>query len=369
MLAPIITYFCHPTASTRCYVILNMKKLLILLPFVALLIASCSNDFDVAAPWKEVPVVYAILSAKDTAQYVRIEKAFLDPQTSALEIAQISDSLYYPAEAISVYLERSSNSSKVLLTRVDGNLEGFPRRSGIFATQPNWLYKVKTPAGQGLAVGEKYRLVIKRADGKADITAETTIPAEFTFTIPNQAQTPPLINFLNTQATTISWRSDANAVYFNGTFTIRYREEAPNGTVLAHKSITWRAFTNQKNTGIPTGNMGQISGKAEVLAEDFFRVLADSIPKAVNNDRYRYFEPSDLTLEGGGKEIDKYLSTASIASGITSAESIPTYTNISEGYGIFTAKNTSILKNIKIETKTVDSMNDNILTVGLNFRY
>jgi len=211
-----------------------MKKLLFSLPLLALLLASCTNDFDVAAPWKEVPVVYGILSAKDTAQYVRIEKAFLDAQTSALEIAQIADSLYYPDDAISVYLQRTSNNSQVQLTRVDGNLEGFPRRSGIFATQPNWLYKVKTPAGQGLATGEKYRLVIKRADGKDDITAETIIPGEFTFLIPNQQQTPPLINFLNTLPTTISWRSDANAVYFNGTFIIRYREEAPNGTLMEH---------------------------------------------------------------------------------------------------------------------------------------
>ncbi|MEO6758455.1 MAG: hypothetical protein ABIO24_03305 [Saprospiraceae bacterium] len=49
-----------------------MKKLLLLLPLAALLLASCTNDFDVTAPWKEIPVVYAILSAKDTAQYVRI---------------------------------------------------------------------------------------------------------------------------------------------------------------------------------------------------------------------------------------------------------------------------------------------------------
>lgn len=344
-----------------------MKKLLILLPLLALLLVRCSNDFDVAAPWKEVPVVYAILSAKDSAQYVRIEKAFLDPQTSALEIAQIADSLYYPADAIMVFLVRTSNNSQVQLTRVDGNLEGFPRRSGIFATQPNWLYKVKTPAGQGLALGEKYRLIIKRADGKPDITAETTIPEDFTFQVPSPLQQPPLLNFLNSVPTAINWRSDVNAVYFNGTFTIRYREEAPNGTVLAHKTHIWKAFTNQKNTGIV--NNGRVSGKAEIVSEDFFRFLADSIPKVVNNDRYRYFELSDLTLEGGGKEIDQYLSTISVASGITSAETIPSYSNISEGYGIFTSKNTTTLKNIKIESKTVDAMNNNNLTVDLNFRY
>ncbi len=344
-----------------------MKRLLILLPLLALL-AGCSNDFEVTAPWKEIPVVYAILSAKDTAQYVRIEKAFLDPQTNALEIAQIADSLYYPADAITVYLERTSNNTRVQLTRVDGSLEGFPRKVGIFATQPNWLYKIKTPAGQGLALGEKYRLVIKRADGKPDITAETTIPGDFRFTVPNQQQSPPLLNFFNDQTTSIRWQTDVNAVYFNAYLTIRYREEAPNGTTLARRTLVWPAFVNKRrNDNVVNGNL--YGGQAEINGNDFFRFLADSIPAVTNNDRFRYFEFAELTLEGGGREIAEYLSTASVAGGITSAETLPTYTNISEGFGIFTGKNETTLQNIKIEGKTVDAMNDNALTVGLNFRY
>ncbi|MCC7244082.1 MAG: hypothetical protein IT269_00265, partial [Saprospiraceae bacterium] len=59
-----------------------MQKLLFL-PLLALLVASCSNDFDVAAPWKEIPVVYGLLSPQDTAHYIRIEKAFLDASEGA----------------------------------------------------------------------------------------------------------------------------------------------------------------------------------------------------------------------------------------------------------------------------------------------
>ena len=87
-----------------------MKKLLLLLPF-GLLLSACSNDFEVTAPWKDIPVVYAILSPQDTAHYIRIEKAFIDPDKSALEIARIPDSLYYPENAISVFLERTENQS------------------------------------------------------------------------------------------------------------------------------------------------------------------------------------------------------------------------------------------------------------------
>lgn len=64
-----------------------MKKLLLLLPF-GLFLSACANDFDVTAPWKEIPVVYGILSPQDSAHYIRVEKAFVDPEKSALEIAR-----------------------------------------------------------------------------------------------------------------------------------------------------------------------------------------------------------------------------------------------------------------------------------------
>jgi hypothetical protein len=142
---------------------------------LAILLSSCSNDFDLTAPWKDIPVVYAIISPADTAHYIRIEKAFLDPERSALEIAKIADSLYYPENTISVFLQKKGTTTLYPLTRVDGVKEGIVRDSGIFAQSPNWLYKIK-PAqlGGGLQAGATYVLIIKRADGKADITANST---------------------------------------------------------------------------------------------------------------------------------------------------------------------------------------------------
>lgn len=68
----------------NCY----MRKLWILAPLFGVLLSTCSNEFEIAAPWKSIPVIYAMLSPKDTAHYVRIEKAFLDPTVSALVVAE-----------------------------------------------------------------------------------------------------------------------------------------------------------------------------------------------------------------------------------------------------------------------------------------
>lgn len=345
---------------------MTMKKLLLILSAaVCILLASCSNEFDVAASWKEIPVAYAILSPKDTAHYIRVEKAFLDPVTNALEIARIADSLYYPADAITVWLERTSTQTRVQLQRVDGVLEGIVRDTGIFATNPNWLYKYKPPTGAGLIAGEKYRLVIERKDGKAPVTAETTLPKDFTFFKPNPAQIPPLVNFFPNTPTDLEWRCDQYAVLFDVLATVRYREEDANGNTLQHVTLTWKV--PGQITLDELGGGGLVRGKMPVSGVEFYRFLNQNVQPST--DKFRYFEDMDIRLTGGGKEIKEYLVAANASAGITGAEIIPTYTNLSEGYGIFSAKNTDVLTNIKVNAKTVDSMFYHPLTRDLNFKY
>ena len=337
-----------------------MKKLLYFLLLGAVM-SSCSNDFEVSAPWKEVPIAYGILSPRDTAHYVRIEKAFLDPTKSALEIAQIADSLYFAENAISVWLERPSTHARVQMFRVDGNLEGHVRDQGIFADQPNWLYKVK---GGSLVPGEKYRLVIERSDGRADVTAETTIPKDFTIITPDPSNIVRRVTFTYYQTTTVDWRCDEYGVYFNIFFIIPFREEAPNGDLILRDTLIWQAADNIERSGSQVG-AGLYKGTSELSGSQFFRFLADHLQPT---DNFRYFEKGSILLVGGGKEIQEFNITASANSGLTGAEVYPTYTNLSEGFGIFTAKNEFKLNNIVMSEITIDSLKNHPLTQGLKFR-
>jgi len=355
-----------------------MKKLLFALPLLSLLWSACSNDFEVTASWKEVPVVYAILSAKDTANYIRVEKAFLDPDKSALEIAQIADSLYYPANAITVFLENVKTKAKVQLQRVDGNLEGHPRKDGIFATTPNWLYKLKAPSGSGLVPGDKYQVRVVRADGKKDITGVTTVPYEVIFSAPSPNDIPPKITFQTDKTASLQWLGDSSSVFFDINMVVKYRVEAANGSTLAHRSFTWNVAKNlqKSNSPILTPQGPFYSNFYEVAGNSFFDQIASQIKAddaagldTITGDRFRYFEGIDLVISGGGAEIYKYLQTASANSGLTGSEIISSYTNMSEGYGIFTAKNATTLKSLKVTELTINSMNANPITKLYNFRY
>ncbi len=71
-----------------------MKRIGSLLFGFVLLFNACSTDFKVGAPYKEISVVYFLLSASDSANYVKITKGFYDENLNNLLIAQNADSLY-----------------------------------------------------------------------------------------------------------------------------------------------------------------------------------------------------------------------------------------------------------------------------------
>src|SRR5690348_5076996 len=104
-----------------------MKKIFLPLGFAAIIAAtSCSEDFEVAAPYKQVAVVYGILNAKDTAHYIRIQKAFMDEDKSALDMSKVPDSSYFKEgdiEATLIEVNGSNTVKTIPLTRVDMTLE------------------------------------------------------------------------------------------------------------------------------------------------------------------------------------------------------------------------------------------------------
>jgi hypothetical protein len=334
-----------------------------LIAFFILISLGCSNEFEVAAPWKEIPVTYSILSAKDSFQYVRVEKAFLSQKQGANEVAQIADSLYYPENAISVTLVKVVGNKIYNLTRVDGNLEGFPRKTGIFASSPNWLYKAKTFGADSLLPGAEYKIVIKKTNDTKEYFGSTKVPGKFKY------QTSPTVNLFLTEigidtggVAKLDFRCDVNAVYFNANMIVRYKEVDPTtGAFLFRKEIIWNMGKNVKRKPNPLG-AGDVYGGV-ISSPSFFRFLSDNLQPTGN---YRYFDDFTLTLEGGGNEIELFLETLSANAGITGAEVVPSYTNMSEGFGIVTSKSKLVTNRVRIFN--LEDVVEHPLVRPLNFK-
>jgi len=322
-----------------------------------LLSNSCSNDFDLVDDWKDIPIVYALISKQDTAHYFRIEKAFVDPTISAFEIAQRPDSLYY--ENLKVELERAATGERFTMNRVDGTLEGYPRTAGDLANSPNYLYKLHGDAIE-LEDDEEYNLIIiKGGPDTLLTTATTTIVGDYE-QVASQPANP--INWREGGAVNISWRSDEeSAVFYDLRLRLNYLEQNPNDfSQLLPKQLEWvieKSIKREPNA--PRVNLS-------IPGTEFYKFLQAELDGSQNLTRS--FQTIDIIVDAGGEDLFNYINIGQANTGITSAQAIPTYTNMSNGLGVFSSRNRMILEDYNINTESRDSLRDGRFTKHLNFQ-
>lgn len=315
---------------------------------------SCSNEVILASEWKDIPIVYGLLSRQDTAHYVRIQKAFLDESASALEVAQIPDSLYY--DQLTVQIERLSNGDVYDLNRVDGNKEGYVREEGVFADEPNYLYKFKLSGGDELAEGETYRLKINRGDNLPEVTADAVIVSDLRFTGPFEVG-PIKLEYRDYP---IRWRSEDDAAFFDLKVLFHYKDDLEQQGVFTDKTIEWVVDKNiKKGESIET--------KYDVEGEEFFIFVGGELEAAP--DVTRLFTSLDFVVTAGGEDLFEYINIGQANTGITSSQIIPTYTNLSEGLGVFSSRNKEAFEGFTLQVQpSLDSLRFGIYTKHLNFQ-
>ncbi|MCS6991238.1 MAG: hypothetical protein NZL95_05185 [Chitinophagales bacterium] len=321
-----------------------------------LLTSSCSTDFPVTTTWKDITIVYGLLDAGDTAQYIKINKAFLDPQTSALQIAQNPDSLYY--DELDVVLEEYMDNQMIrtiALSRVDGNQEGYVKDSGIFAAAPNYLYKT----AQAINADATYRLVITQPDNGKQITASTPVVNDFTVIRPT-AQLK--LNLLPGYKYNISWQSARDGKVYALTMRFHYTEfrfSDPN--FKQEKFVDWLLFSSER----APHTQGGANMDFDLDADLFYTWLRSAIP--YDPDAFRTVGKADFLFSVGGEVLDTYKQVFLAQQGLTSGQSLPTYTNVENGLGLFSTRYHKTVAGIAFENRTIDSIACLPVTKHLNF--
>ncbi len=340
-----------------------MKKLFVLL-LGALSLASCSNDFDVIADWQEIPVVYGLIDASDTAQYIRVQKAFLDPETSAVQLAGIVDSIYFDAASTSVALEMLNNSGTVVTTiplnRVDGALEGYPKEGGDFANSPNWLYKTTSP----IDANREYRLVINTSSNTYSATTKVVKP--FTLDIPNITVSQAIVfNYPNAE-TAFSWTApeSTNATLFDLDLIITYQEGTLDGSIpTVQKTLTWPMRRNLRRES------GNSVVNPRVAGEGFYSFIGDALEPLPNpTNAFRCISGLEVVVSGAAEDLDNFIDIQNTNTGITSAEVVPLYTNIEGGRGVFSSRRIQGFGGFTLAPTNRDSLANGIYTSDLSFQ-
>lgn len=313
-----------------------------------ILFASCSNEFSLIEEKKDIPIVYGLLDQTDTAQYIRLERAFVDESINALELALDPNNLYYPNAEIS--LVNNTTGESVVLDKVDGDAEGLPRRTGIFATTPNVLYKVLTENFM-MEKNDEIILNIKRDETLPLVTATTMTIGEGKITRPTPTAS---VDFNFISPTRFLWSKGDNAVLFDLSLVLNYQERDLNsGTGFERKSITWEVINNTE------------ADEIEIEGRRFYETLNGAID--VNPNVVRRFLNVDFILASGGEELKSYIQVGQANLGITSSQDIPTYTNLSEGRGVFSSRTKFFREGVNISPNTIDSLVNGTITANLNF--
>ena len=322
---------------------------------------SCNDELKTVEGWKSIPVVYGFMSLNDTAAYLRVEKAFVDPQGSAYDIALIPDSLYY--NDVTVTLIRVKNNERFNLTKVDGNTEGYVRQSGIFAQSPNYLYKIKSSA-LNLQPDEAWRVELyKKGETKPFAQSKSSnIVGDYEITVPSA--TPVFLRYDNTFNVTLYTDEKAARVY-DVKIVFNYDEidpATPNQTVA--KSVTWDYTSDivRKFNGTTPDPYISFSRKGQ----DFYEFLGNSIPVLAGVKRS--FKSISVEIYAGGQEFIDYTSANVANIGITGSQSLPTYTNIESGLGLFTSRNKTVKTGVKLSDGAIDLLINGEYTKKLNFK-
>ncbi len=345
-----------------------MNKLLIFTYLISTLfigLVGCKNDFDLTSDWQEISIIYGLINPKDTTHYIKIEKAFLDDKTSALTIAKEGDSLYH-SQPLEVKIRDANNGTEYVLNRVDGNLIGFPKEAGIFATSPNYIYTFTA------LLNDKhiYALTVRNTvTGQVD-SASCRLVNGFQAQNPGVAS-PVALNFITNSVPPFPF--DCRYVpamegrVYSLKAKIRYHETTRTdpSNIIGRDTIQWNIFDN-----IALDKLNEVypPKSVKVAMSDFYQVVQNNVAFDINKNRY--LDGIDFVWGYGGEELFNYQQVNNAQTGITSEQVLNRFTNIKgdKAFGIFSSRSYDYSHdNFYLNASSLDSLACGIYTKGLRF--
>lgn len=342
-----------------------MKKIVHALGFITFVLGlySCNDKLNIAAPYKNITVVYGLLDMGDTAHYIRIEKAFMDENKSGLDMAKVPDSSFYAS--LSVTMKELTSAGTVnniySLYRVDLTNEGYPKDTGAFFATPNYAYKFT----QTLNPLYQYRLIVKNnATGEIDSAISPVID-----------NSGPLTSFgIKEWITGSAMRIDFSRT---GKYALSFTASIPANVGVSQLILRFRWVDSSVSTHISTAHTADLTiphtdntslSDFSILNTTVYDYLNATLGTPATVDNYRYFDSSDMIFYVAGTEYEKYSTLNQNQGGITADEIRPIYTNIKGAnvLGLFSTRASISKLKIPFTVATKDSVALNVATKDLH---
>lgn len=332
-----------------------MKKLSFLSLILMLLVgvfSSCSTKVDLYADYKDIPVIYGLLDAEQDTNYIKIIRAFsgtAEESINANEVALIPDSSNYPGkldarliEMIRTYGDVYHPTGTVIpldtITIHNKDLGAF------YAPDQKVYYTTARFKKDEPNLNRKYRYRLEILKGNDTVSSETGIVGGGTFTITTNSvnfassiQTPGTVNFT---------LANNGAIYEIGMI-FTYREQLP-GQEMKNKELRWSLGT------FGVGDLNTENGIYSVNynRSTFFNLLGEAIDTTIVNAD-RIMDNFYITIAVGGTELYNYIEANAPSSSFS--QSVPDYTNIEGGFGVFSSR-INMRKEVRIASGTITEL-------------
>lgn len=319
-------------------------------------VSSCKTDFDVNADYKDITLVYGLLDQYDTAQYLKVNKAFLG-DANAYEMASKSDSVNYATATVFIApVDNGTEGEKIYFDQTSE----IAKLPGTFATDKNLIYKSKAALNPNF----KYKLHV--IVGGKHVTSETELIQDFSV---NKPWPGSIVNFSKYDSKLlVEWQSAKNGKIYEVTLRLHYLEEDHNVSpnVTTEKSIDW-VLPTKTSSGVEGGE----TIKLEINNESFFNHVSSMMQPLPNVTRIIQKASIDFMFLVGGEALNTYIEVSRPTSGLNQDK--PAYTNIENGIGVFSSRlhytrdRKPDLFGRRISDETLDSLANGVYTKNLGF--
>lgn len=309
---------------------------------MTIFMAGCSTEFDVNDEWEEIGVVYCLLDPSDSVQYVRLQRAYLNNERDAMELANLHDSIYYTDE-VQVTLSVLGETYRLSPVKIER------KNDGDFNSEPYFAYR--TPEGFEVEEGRKYRLRITITETGYELESECRAVTSGTIEDPGSSITSLAIcnsqdEFTRFLERSMTIRSGKWVKFYD--MSLRFHWDEYDPSTSPDTTDEFVEFTLGKMVSVSSLN-GNLQARVPYQGGAFYDYLARTIPQKDGVERrVGYLE---FRFLAGGQEIYDYINVNTPSLGIVQKK--PEYTNIVNGKGIFSSR-TAQTVNVELDDCSID---------------
>jgi hypothetical protein len=340
---------------------------------------ACNNEIEINGEYEDIHIIYSVLNPSQQRQFIRINRAFLTDD-NVYDAALVPDSTNF-AHKIDVVVQEFDKNSVLVRTYYLDTIH-VQRTGDIFSggTQPVYYFDAENVfqilnynslTKDTIWFNPDNSFVLKVNNHQKGLYSEAETQLIPSITINKPSSFSQFISFISDNTINIEIKSSPRGKVYEAKFILYYREEfLENPNEQIYKQIEWKLGRLRAN---------RLTGNEDIFISyvpaTFFSILNSTIPVKDNVKRF-FGKPIihglidvhvdvQLVLTVGTDELSTYIDVNSPSSSII--QDRPTFTNISNGIGIFTSKR--ILKiNYELNSLTRSELKNNPLTSPLNFQ-